>query len=1071
MTRSVPALARASIFAFAGLLCSATAWGQIPATQLTAVFPPGGKAGAALDVNMSGTELGEVHALSFSHPGISAVQKTAAAGRFDKAPKPLPGQFTVTISASVPRGLYEVRAVGKFGASNPRTFVVGALNEVDGRQAASTAKDAKEVPAESVVNGQINPERSDFFRFAAKKGQRVLIECWARRIDSRMDPAITLLDAAGHELARAKERDHHDPLLDYFVPADGSYIVKLYDFLYKGGPEYYYRLSISTAPRIDFVMPPAGMAGTKGKYTFYGRNLPGGMPSDFKTPDGKPLDRLEQEVELPSEPEAQQQLPPSTLIEPSESFLDAFPYRLQTPAGESNPVQIFFATAPITPEQEPNDKPAQAQKINPPCEVAGQFYPRGDQDWYTFDAKKGEVWWIEVYSQRMGLPTDPYMLIQRVRHNDKGADQVNDVLEVDDPKPEGRHERKETDFLNLGNDPSARFEVPEDGTYRILVRDLYFRGNPRFVYRLAIRRDAPDFRLVAIGEAPVNPENGNRVILWSPLLRTGETMGVPVMAMRRDSFNGGIHIAAEGLPDGVTSPGVTIGPGADVGVLTFTASDKAAAWSGPVKIVGHGQIAGADVAREARCASVVLPSENVEQISPRFRLSSQLVLTVEAVPAVAPIVEIGTAKTLETSLGGKLEIPIKITRRGNYKGKIKLIPAGLPRELRMQEQDVPPGSDTAKLTLDVQSTLPPGEYSFSFRVGARVNYRHNPEGASAAADAAKQMERIAAECSEANRKAQEAKANADRAAGDAVVAAKQAGDAIAPAQKAVADADAKHNMTVAAKTAAQKVADEAAAKLAEATKAKDALDTAPEEKDADKAKKFAADKQAAADAVGHGTDKNQQAQAALAAATKAEADAAAALSTATTAKNNADKSLADANARVKTTADVRTAAEAAANAAADQSRAAESEKQAAADRARQAADVSQPREINIAYYCTPVLLKIAPAPITFGSIDPAAGKPGAKVEIPITINRLFNFGGEVYLGWNAQGSDPALHINDITIPAGQNAGKLVVDLDQNAKPGDHRFTLRARMQLNGQQLTLDQPITLKVEPADPPAKK
>ncbi len=77
----------------------------------------------------------------------------------------------------------------------------------------------------------------------------------------------------------------------------------------------------------------------------------------------------------------------------------------------------------------------------------------------------------------------------------------------------------------------------------------------------------------------------------------------------------------------------------------------------------------------------------------------------------------------------------------------------------------------------------------------------------------------------------------------------------------------------------------------------------------------------------------------------------------------------------------------------------------------------------------------------------------------------------MYLNWNAQGSDPALHINDVTIPAGQNAGKVIVELDPKASPGDHPFTLRARMSLNGQQATLDQRVSLKVDPADSPAKK
>ena len=179
----------------------------------------------------------------------------------------------------MPPGLYEVRAAGPSGISNPRTFVVGTLNEVVDRDPPDKLSAAREVPLESTVNASMRPERTDFFKFAAKKGQRVLLEAWARRIDSRLDPRLVVYDAAGHELARAKERFHRDPFLDFVAPADGSYAVKIYDFLYKGGPDYSYRLTLSTAPRLDFIMPPSGVAGAKSKYTLYGRNLPGGTPS------------------------------------------------------------------------------------------------------------------------------------------------------------------------------------------------------------------------------------------------------------------------------------------------------------------------------------------------------------------------------------------------------------------------------------------------------------------------------------------------------------------------------------------------------------------------------------------------------------------------------------------------------------------------------------------------------------------------------------------------------------------------------------------------------------------------
>src|SRR5438093_56124 len=83
---------------------------------------------------------------------------------------------------------------------------------------------------------------------------------------------------------------------------------------------------------------------------------------------------------------------------PAAAVVDGIEYRLRTPQGVSNPVLLSFATAPVLTEKEPNDQPEQAQKVPLPCEFVGQFYPAGDRDWLTFEAKQGEVYWVEIFS-------------------------------------------------------------------------------------------------------------------------------------------------------------------------------------------------------------------------------------------------------------------------------------------------------------------------------------------------------------------------------------------------------------------------------------------------------------------------------------------------------------------------------------------------------------------------------------------------------------------------------------------------------------------------------------------------
>src|SRR6185437_2551134 len=111
-------------------LCIVLAWveaapAQLPVTRLSGVFPPGGRQGESVEITISGTDLDSVDRLMFSHPGIVARPKLRDPAEFETAPQPVPNQFQIAVGADVPPGIYELRAVGKYGVSNPRAFAVG----------------------------------------------------------------------------------------------------------------------------------------------------------------------------------------------------------------------------------------------------------------------------------------------------------------------------------------------------------------------------------------------------------------------------------------------------------------------------------------------------------------------------------------------------------------------------------------------------------------------------------------------------------------------------------------------------------------------------------------------------------------------------------------------------------------------------------------------------------------------------------------------------------------------------------------------------------------------------------
>jgi len=462
--------------------------------------------------------------------------------------------------------------------------VLPGFRSTPGADAQSTVGGLNLDYVNTTINGRTEATTADYYKFAAKKGQRILVNALGRTIDSRMAPTLVLFAGPGAEVAR----NRRGGLLDYTAAEDGGLVLKVHDFTYRGGAEYAYRVTISDGPHIDYVFPPSAVAGTKSKVTVFGRNLPGGSPAKGIVVDGRELQKIEVEITAPSDALAAQRLATGLPLPTSAATVDGFEYRLTTPQGISNPVLIGLAAAPVVVEAEPNNKPAEAQKITPPCEIAGRFFPAGDVDYYTFDAKKGDAFAVELFSSRLGTPSDASVVIQKVTKDEKTGEKVSDVVELaDSPANVGGPE-----FNTASHDPIGRFEAKEDGTYRIRVVDLFNRAdaNAGLSYRLALRKEAPAFRLVALPEASQVKKAATDVMLWSASLRRGETIPIRLVAIRTDGFKDDINVSVEGLPKGVTFTETRIPASSNSVNLLLTADDSAAAWAGTYRIIGKAKV-------------------------------------------------------------------------------------------------------------------------------------------------------------------------------------------------------------------------------------------------------------------------------------------------------------------------------------------------------------------------------------------------------------------------------------------------------------------------------------------------
>ncbi|MCA9088886.1 MAG: pre-peptidase C-terminal domain-containing protein, partial [Planctomycetaceae bacterium] len=617
------------------LVCLATsAQAQLPQTRLHAIAPSGCQIGQTVELKVTaGDDLEELDGLIFSHPGIKSVQKF---NEQNGVKTPVANTFEVTVGGDVPPGLYDVRCTGLFGLSNPRRFVVGQRPEiVEAENNKVDPAEATVVELNTVINGKMDGGTDvDWYRFSAKKGQRVTIDCWAERIDSAMDATLSVYDASGRRpLRTVRDTKGSDPVATFEVPADGEYLARLHDHTFRNGATYGYRLELHTAPALLFALPPAGTAGQTARFALYGVNLPGSTMTDLQV-DGVRLEKLDVDIAVP---ETGDLLDVDGRVRGVAAGIDAFSYRLNSPQGLSSPLRIGIARTPVVLEQEPNNTAAEAQRVTIPTEVGGQFAARGDSDSFRFEAKAGQVLFIEAYAQRMGSAVDAYFNVEQVITDAEGKETLKRLATADDDATN----LLQNVFETKTDDPQYKLTVPADGWYQVTIRDRYWEthGSPDMTYRLVIRPETPNFRIVAVPAAPTAGQ------VWPVGLRKGDSFGVHLLAFRQDGFEGPIDVRVEGLPAGVTCSGTTIGTKEANGFLVFQTSENVAPGWHRVKISGTAAIDNPELVRAEEAAAKAIPEaekplvdlrKQIDQLKPKLDQAVQQVDETQKALAAKP---------------------------------------------------------------------------------------------------------------------------------------------------------------------------------------------------------------------------------------------------------------------------------------------------------------------------------------------------------------------------------------------------------------------------------------------------
>ncbi|MBI5094015.1 MAG: PPC domain-containing protein [Candidatus Hydrogenedentes bacterium] len=513
----------------------------------------------------------------------------------------------VTIDPGAALGDREVRLNAAAGLTNPICFQVGTLPEVfekepNERKASATPADGPAIALPAILNGQVMPGDSDRFRFAAHKGERLVIAAQARSlipyladaVPGWFQAAMTLYDTNDNELAYDDDyRFDPDPVLFYTVPNDGEYEIEIRDSIFRGRDDFVYRIAIGQLPFVTQVFPLGGQAGSSTIASIDGWNLPTKV-LPFNMQPGSPQFR-------------------ETVMRGDIGLSNRIPYEVDT--------------LPECDEAEPNDAAKEAQAVTLPQVVNGRIGQPGDADMFRFDGHAGDEVVAEVLARRLGSPLDSVVRL---------LDAAGAVVAWNDDQDD-----KGFGLITHQADSYLRAKLPQDGSYVVQVSDTQRHGGGEYAYRLTLAPPRPDFAL------RVTPSSVN--------LLTGRATTITVCALRKDGFDGDIEIALKDAPAGLVVNGGRIPSGRDSVRMTLTAPMTPIAELLPLQIEGRATIGGQSVTRPAVPAEDMMQAFLYRHLVP----SQELLAKVTGPKRKGRPVELASSEVVQLPAGGSARVQVR----------------------------------------------------------------------------------------------------------------------------------------------------------------------------------------------------------------------------------------------------------------------------------------------------------------------------------------------------------------------------------------------------------------------------
>lgn len=719
------------VFLLAPVLALAQA--TFPTPVITSIHPLGGQPGKTVDLTVKGSDLDGLRGVHFSpDPGAPVEAKP----KLDAKGQRVANTLALTLPASIRPGIYELRAMGDFGLSNPRVFQIGTQPVADSPGTHDKPETALKITPDTALHGVFKNAAPHWFEFTGKAGQRVFAAFDGAAFAVRTRLNGSLHDASGHETARLR-----DGWLAATLPADGVYHLKVHDLMHGAGDDYAYRLTLTTGP----VVYSSHHSPSDDSTTLHGWNLPGSesLPS-LQVHPGPPLERLVTDTNT------------------AEKLIAA------------SPLPVFHFAAESEPATTKSDGPV---SLSIGQTHTGWFPAHGAARVFDLAFKSGDRFIIEVESALHRLPTDPHLLIENLKKDATGTETLTPQAEINDmpglvPAPSVVR----VPLL----DPAYAFEAKAGGVFRLSVSDPLNAANGRrhpFTLRVrsltdtalnaAIAMHATLPRAAAIGPHEIGSAN-----VW----RGGISI-IEVALPHRTALSSPQEWEAAPLSPGATFLGGFAGKGQRTAYLAIQAATDAPA--------GQALLPGLPASLHLNWTA---RDTNREFLF--TRPGGPLVLGLVDQPAPA---RIKAASVVEVKAGEKAEIPLKAHRHSSCTDALVLKALGFGDPAKAPAVTIPAKATEAKLVLDTKALgLGPGEYGLILQGPAKMPVRRNAAQlaaaernaqASTAAQAAAQKELAAAQAA-----LKAASATDPEAQKTAQAKVKTAGDNAAKAQKAQTDA-------------------------------------------------------------------------------------------------------------------------------------------------------------------------------------------------------------------------------------------------------------------------------------------